>query len=189
MELITWATILLCVYAAIAFIDGIIIHLCALGLHATPETRGEHALHSVRAALFAAALPLLFVFEVSGWLLWLGVGLILIDFGIGFWDAWIERDARAKMGGLGRAEYVVHVAASVIHGAMASLAIASRPIEAWSADAAPILGGFLAHGEFVKMWVLPGAVMIAIAHFALMLPKLRELSCPVRMQCCAPGRG
>ena len=102
MNLDTLAIILLSIYAAIAFVDGVLIHLVLLRLHAHEETRGEHLLHSLRAALYALGLPVLFVFETGGVLLWAGAAVATIDFAIGFWDAWIERDARAKMGGLSR---------------------------------------------------------------------------------------
>ena len=175
MNLDTLAIILLSIYAAIAFVDGVLIHLVLLRLHAHEETRGEHLLHSLRAALYALGLPVLFVFETGGVLLWAGAAVATIDFAIGFWDAWIERDARAKMGGLSRFEYVVHVAASVVHGGMIALALASRPVAAWSLDAESGWGVYLTHGAFVVEWILPGAVFLAVAHFALLHPKARAL--------------
>ncbi len=184
MSLETWSVTLLALYSAIAFVDGVVIHLVLLRLHERDETRHEHTLHTARAVLFALGLPLLFIYETGGALLWLGAALIAVDFGFGFWDAWVERDARAELGGLGRAEYLVHVGASVVHGAMVALILASRPLGAWSLDAAAGWGTLSTHGAFVAQWLAPGSFVLALAHVALLHPQVRALTMRVP-RCCA----
>lgn len=176
MSLDTLATLLLALYALIAFIDGVGIHLVMLRLHAHQETYREHAVHSIRAVLFAASLPLLFVYHTSGVWLWIGVLLMSIDLVMGGWDAWMEREARAALGGLGQAESMIHITASVIHGGMLALILASRGAGDWLYGSTG-LGSMLPHGALVVEWILPGSVFLAVAHCALLHPAMRSWRC------------
>jgi hypothetical protein len=59
------AVLLLLPFAALAFVDGIWIHLVRLRLHARPQCRREHALHTARAVLFPAVLVLVAALHVA----------------------------------------------------------------------------------------------------------------------------
>jgi hypothetical protein len=159
------AAVLLAAFAALAAVDGLYIHLWRLRLHARPETRREHWLHTARALLFPPILLGLFALPTGGVLLWAAIAAAALDLGAGLWDVAIERDSRAQLGGLGTVEYVVHVAVSMLHAGALALVLAARPAAAWSLAAPPMLDtpmpGF---GPALAWNLLPGAVLLGLLH-------------------------
>ncbi len=159
------AAVLLAAVAMLAAVDGLYIHLWRLRLYARPETRREHWLHTARSLLFPPVLLGLFALPTGGILLWAAIAAAVLDLIAGLWDVAIERDSRAQLGGLGTAEYMVHVAVSMMHAGTLALVLAARPAAAWSLAAPPVLDtpmpGF---GADLAWNLLPGAVVLGLLH-------------------------
>lgn len=159
------AAVLLAVFAALATVDGLYIHLWRLRLHARPETRREHWLHTARALLFPPVLLGLFVLPTGGVFLWAAITAAVLDLAAGLWDMAIERESRAPLGGLGTGEYIVHVAASMVHSSAIALVLAARPAAAWSLAAPPLLDTPMPGVSAALAWnLLPGAVILGLLH-------------------------
>lgn len=159
------AAVLLAVFAALAAVDGLYIHLWRLRLHARPETRREHWLHTARALLFPPVLLGLFALPTGGVLLWGAIAAAVLDLAAGLWDVAIERESRAQLGGLGTAEYIVHVAVSMVHSGALALVLAARPAAAWSLAAPPLLDTPMPGFSAALAWnLLPGAVILGALH-------------------------
>ena len=159
------AAVLLAVFAALAAVDGLYIHLWRLRLHARPETRREHWLHTARALLFPPVLLGLFALPTSGVCLWAAITAAVLDLAAGLWDVAIERESRAQLGGLGTAEYIVHIAVSMVHSGALALVLAARPATAWSLAAPPLLDAPMPGLSAALAWnLLPGAVILGALH-------------------------
>lgn len=157
--------VLLAVFAALAAVDGLYIHLWRLRLHARPETRREHWLHTARAVLFPPVLLGLFALPTGGVFLWAAIAAAALDLAAGLWDVAIERASRAQLGGLGTAEYMVHIAVSMAHSGALALALAARPAAAWSLAAPPLLDAPMPGLSAALAWaLLPGAVILGALH-------------------------
>ena len=63
----------------LAAVDGLYIHLWRLRLHARPETRREHWLHTARALLFPPVLLGLFALPTGGVCLWTAITAAVLD--------------------------------------------------------------------------------------------------------------
>jgi hypothetical protein len=165
--LIAAATVLLLVFAALAAIDGVVIHLLCLRLHARERSWGEHVWHTASAVLFAPILVTVFLAPTAGVTLWVGVALLLLLYVVEIFDVQAERASRAELGGLGRSELALHVGAVVTRTLATVLALASRPLEAWSIGATSSAGPYPGWvGEAVSALV-PGSLLVAAAHVAL----------------------
>lgn len=159
------AAVLLAVFAALAAVDGLYIHLWRLRLHARPETRREHWLHTARALLFPPVLLGLFALPTGGVCLWAAITAAVLDLAAGLWDVAIERESRAQLGGLGTAEYIVHIAVSMVHSGALALVLAARPATAWSLAAPPLLDAPMPGLSAALAWnLLPGAVILGALH-------------------------
>lgn len=159
------AAVLLAAFTVLAAFDGLYIHLWRLRLHARPETRREHWLHTIRALLFPPVLLGLFAVPTGGVLLWVVLAAAALDLAAGLWDVAIERDSRAALGGLGTAEYVVHVAATMVHSGALALVLAARPGAAWSLAAPLVLDTPMPGFSAALAWnLLPGAVVLGLLH-------------------------
>jgi hypothetical protein len=162
--------VLLLVFAALAPLDGLYLHLWRYRLHTRAESRHEHALHTARALLFPVILVLVYGGRSSGWPLVLGAALIAVDVSVQAADMWVEPASRADLGGLSSFESVLHGILITIGSASLALMLGSRPASAWSLAVAPTLGP--SHGPFAEWAVemlLPGAVLIAGLHVYLWL--------------------
>jgi hypothetical protein len=159
------AAVLLAVFATLAAVDGVYIHLWRLRLHARPETRREHWLHTMRALLFPPVLVGIFAMPTAGLLL-AGVLVIAVaDLAFGLWDVAIERESRAVLGGRGSVEYVVHVAVTMVHSGALALALAARPQAAWSLDAPWVLDTAMPEFSATLAWnLLPGSLVLGLLH-------------------------
>jgi hypothetical protein len=116
-------------------IDGVYFHLRRYRLFAFPESRGEHVLHTVRAFLVLPPLALLYLADASGLCLWTAAASIAVDQVMLALDLRTEATSRSRFGGLAPAEYQIHVVANGLHGIALALALASRPVSAWSLSA------------------------------------------------------
>jgi hypothetical protein len=143
---------ILLVFAALSFVDGIVVHLWRERLHRRPESRVEHALHTARAILFPAILVAFFQGAAPA----LGLALLLVDQGVEVADMAVERRSRAFSGGLRSSEYVLHGVLITLRAAGVAFALtAAQPSAA-------------VHG--IVDLLLPGAIVAAILHVVLMLP-------------------
>ena len=137
---------------ALAFVDGIVVHLFHERLHCRPETRLEHWIHTGRAAVF----PPILIFFFGGAAPALGVAFLAIDQILEIWDMAIERRSRAYSGGLRTSEYLLHGTALTLRGAAIAFALAA------GAPSATVV-------SFVNL-LLPGTILGAMLHLVLLLP-------------------
>jgi hypothetical protein len=137
---------------ALAFVDGVLVHLVRERLHARPETRLEHWIHTGRAAVFPPILVLFFGGAAPA----LGVAFLVVDQVLEIADMAIERRSRAYSGGLRTSEYLLHGTALTLRGAAIAFSLAA------GAPSATVVG-------FVNL-LLPGAVLGAILHVVLVIP-------------------
>ncbi len=149
-------------------IDGLYFHLRRYRLFAHPESRYEHALHTVRAILVLPPLTLLYLADAAGWYLWAAAACIALDQVALVLDLRAEATSRGRFGGLSAAEYQIHVGANGLHAVALALALASRPSSAWSVSASALeLSALpvLCHGALALLWV--AAAVAAIQHVVL----------------------
>lgn len=158
------AALTLALFTPLAALDGIYIHLWKLRLHTRPESRGEHALHTARAVLFAPLALLLFAVPSGGALLWAGAALALADTLVELWDAFVESDSRRELGGLSRAEYLLHVVLTLLRSAAIVLALAARSADAWAWGAPLALTGTSPIAAAIGTNLVPGAIALAVLH-------------------------
>lgn len=140
---------------ALAFVDGVLVHLVRERLHRRPETRLEHLIHTGRAAVFPPILVLFFAGRAPA----LGIALLAVDQVLEIADMAIERRSRAYSGGLRTSEYLLHGTALTLRGAAIAFSLAA------GAPSAALV-------TFVDL-LLPGAVLGAILHVVLLVPVRR----------------
>ena len=161
--LTTASLALLVVFSLLAAFDGVYLHLWRYRLHARAESLREHGLHTLRSVLFPGILATLFLSPPRGGVLWLGIGLVVVDQAAELWDSLSERDSRASLGGLSSLEYALHLVLTTVRVAAITLVLASVPADGWAlgasaAAAHPALAQTLVEG------LLPGAIGIAALH-------------------------
>ena len=161
------ATVLLVLFSLVAAVDGVLVHLVWLRLHARPGSWVEHVLHTASAVLFPPILVTVFLAPTAGVTLWVGVALLVLLVAVEVLDVGSERASRSDLGGVGRGELALHVVSVVTRTAATALALASRPAEAWRLDAPPVLGSHPAWVATVVGALVPGAIAIAVVHLAL----------------------
>jgi hypothetical protein len=108
-----WTFISLALFCLIGAFDGLYYHLHKYRLHLYQETKFEHQIHGARGIIFAPIAVLFFVFDVSGLPLYLGLLFLMIDTYLEVIDIKIEDKARAKLGGVSKAEAMCHIFATV----------------------------------------------------------------------------
>jgi hypothetical protein len=150
-------------------VDGIYFHLSRYRLFAHDESRGEHALHTVRSVLVLPMLVLLFLGDASGVYLWIATACVALDQVVLFLDLRAEARSRSRFGGLSAAEYQIHVLANGMHGIALALALASRPVSTWSVEASLLMSSTLPRGaQILLASLLLAATVAAIQHVALL---------------------
>jgi len=164
------AVLVLVPLAVLAVVDGLWIHLWRLRLHTRPECAREHRLHTARALLFPVVLVLLYGRESTGIVLVSALALAAIDTVLEAWDTFEEPRSREALGGLSRAEALLHVILVSLRSASLVLAFAAKPAAAWSL-AATGSGGSIPpwQAQLVLQGLLPGAVGVAALHVILAL--------------------
>jgi hypothetical protein len=115
LSLAAWAAAL-----GVGALDGLYFHLWKFRLYARPQSRTEHLTHTVRACLLGPILWLAFVAPRLDLL----VMLVAVDTVVVLADVWLETESRRDLGGIPRAEYVVHVVANTLHTGAMTLAMA-----------------------------------------------------------------
>jgi len=133
------AGILFILFTLIASIDAFYFHFYRFRLHTRPECRREHLLHTLNACLLPFAAGPLLIGQASGAWLWLALIANLATFGIESLDVLGEAESRKNLGGLPPAEYWMHFTMSGLRWAWVSLAVASIPVERWTAGSGWIL--------------------------------------------------
>jgi hypothetical protein len=172
---------LLLLFAGVAAVDGVWLHLWKLRLHARPASYAEHLWHTASAVLFLPTVLLLFVAQPSGPLLWLGVAFLLAVHVVEVLDARAERASRRELGGLSRFELTLHIAAVASRTLAVAALFLAQPASIWapwaatSPDALPSV--IARAGELVAI----GAAVVAVLHVSL-----AALYCPV--PCCGDAR-
>ncbi len=152
----TAASLCLLALAMFAAWDGIVVHVVQEKLPCREHSRLEHGIHTLRALLFPLILATFFISRTT---LVVGLALIALDQVAEVWDMAIERKSRAHSGGLRSFEYVLHGAMITLRSAGVAFALsarASRPAEV------------LIPVEPLASWLLPGSVLVAILHVALL---------------------
>jgi len=147
------AAVLLGVFAVLSFVDGVVLHLVVERLPLREASWLEHRLHTVRALIF----PILLATFIRGaGPVAIGWALLAIDQGVEFWDMAIERRSRAHSGGLPSLEYLVHGTLTTLRAATVVLvAMIDRSV----ADTSAL--------DTLVALMMPGAVLVAIAHVVL----------------------
>jgi hypothetical protein len=158
------ATVLLLVFAALALIDGVYIHLIRLRLHARPESWNEHVWHTVRALLFLPATYALFGVVSGGILLWTGITLVVLDQAVEIIDMASEKDSRASIGGLGSFEYILHGTLTLLRSGAIALSLASRPASAFLWNSPNVVARLDEPLGWLVRQLYPGAIVLALVH-------------------------
>ena len=168
--LVTVSFALLLAYAVLAGVDGLYIHLYRLRLHARPESRREHWLHTGRAILFPMTLASLYAVDAAGWLLWSGFAIVIADLVVGARDLWCEAESRESLGGLTALESTLHGVLVMLQTSSTTLLLAVKPASAWLLAAPPVMAeSYGPFADLVVLAVLPGAVAVAFLHLWLAL--------------------
>jgi hypothetical protein len=158
------STALLLVFAVLAAVDGIYIHLFRLRLPSRPQSWMEHVWHTFSALLFLPMLLTIFLAPTGGLVLWLGVALVALLYWVEIRDVRAETASRADLGGLSRFELGLHVVLVVTRTLAVVLALVSRPLAAWSPLANASFGSHPAWITNAVVLLLPGAFAAAVVH-------------------------
>ena len=175
MTLFDVSAIFVIAFSALSLVDGLYFHLYLFRLHARPESRREHWAHTGRALLFIPTLLLVLSGTSSGGLLWLGVVLLLADVGVTIVDLVLERTARDFQGGLPAYEQKLHVVLSVLHLGAIGTSLLARPAAAWLGTTSEHLEAAAFTHDVAMVGLFAGALVVAAAHLALMVPAVARL--------------
>jgi hypothetical protein len=187
-HLIAAGTVFLILFAAVGAYDGLYLHLWKYRLYAREESRYEHKLHTAVAFLFVPVVWLLFAGNFGGLALWAAVALVAASFVVELMDVAEENGSRAGLGGLSREEYIAHVLAITTRVAAVALALAAKPVAAWSLSAPLVLEAeYPAWVTFVGEQMLFGNVAVGALHLWLLGDRYRSTSPASRPVpvCCA----
>jgi hypothetical protein len=165
--LVAASTVLLALFSLFAAADGVLVHLVWLKLHARERSWMEHVWHTFSAVLFVPIVVTVFLLPTGGAMLWVGVSLIALLYVVEVFDVISERASRSDLGGVSRGELALHVAAMATRTLATILALASRPLEAWSLSSPPVLGAYPVWIGSVVGAMVPGAILVAAAHVVL----------------------
>ena len=172
MEILYYLIIICLIgFMIIATYDGLYLHLWKYELFKRNESKFEHKTHTVRAVLFPLILWFLFINEDSI-SFWFGISLFIIDLIILGIDAFSEKDSRKSIGGLPRWEYILHLFSNAFHFSAIILVLALK-IKI-SPTGLIFVNEFVNSPAkelftFVSLNVIPGAIILAVLHFALMV--------------------
>ena len=180
---------LLIVFSALALIDGIYLHLIRFKLYRVPEAKFEHVTHTLRAILFPAILYFLMIQQQHPLYFYFGCAAVVLDVLVLGVDAYVEKDSRQGMGGLPRWEYILHLFVNGFH--FAALAVFFVLKINYSADLGFQVKDLRSYRDFagfssLLILLLPGAIVIALAHIAVIFPRVQALleAGKGRLKCC-----
>lgn len=183
------ATAALVLFMLLATYDGFYLHIWKYRLFDRSESLFEHKTHTVRAILFPLIVWLLFIEETSFLAFNVGIAFVLLDIVVLGIDAYYEKESRSFMGGLPTWEYIVHLFANTFHFAAIILVVALKLevtsgslifVDQFATSTAYTLF------QFVSVNVIPGAIILAVLHFILMLKKPKNiwLNYRSKVTCC-----
>jgi hypothetical protein len=183
------AGIALLLYVLLAFYDGFILHIFKYRLYQREESRKEHLTHTLRAILFPFIAYYLFAKPACNTAFFVAIAAVTLDLFVMLWDAYLEKDSRAFMGGLPRWEYILHLLVNGFHfvsvaaGLILRLDLTSEGIVL--VDALTALPQYDLFRAFV-LNLLPGAVLLAILHVLVLFPTSAALwdRYRDRVRCC-----
>lgn len=185
-HLMSAATVFLMIFGLVAAFDGLYLHLWKYRLYARPESLREHKLHTTQGILFIPVIFFLFYQDFGGWALWAGVLFIAIEQVVEIMDVLDERDSRASLGGLSSTEYAVHVIAITARTVAIALALAAKPLSAWSLDAPLVIGPEHSMASSMALQMITGNVIVVALHLWLMRGKYRVgVGNLAARECCA----
>ncbi len=166
-------TSLLAAFVILALFDGLYLHLIRYKLHEHKESRHEHISHTIRAILFPIILYVLYLGNSDG-AFYIGMTVVIIDILVLGADAYMEKDSRAFMGGLPRWEYILHLMVNGFH--FASMAVFIVIKVRFNDTGIELVHDFRYVPQYhlfttIVKQLIPGGVLIALIHFALLFPK------------------
>lgn len=173
LHLFETTAVVLVVFAVLAVVDGLYLHLWKFRLHARLGAAVEHWIHTLRVLLSIPVLLFVLAGDTVGPALWLGVGFAVVDLGVWLWDAAVERTSRDFQGGLPGYEFGLHVVLTALHVGALILALVARPASAWAWNATLTASHAAAAAplhDLVWHMLLPGTVLLAALHVALLRP-------------------
>ncbi len=176
--------VLVVLFAILAFIDGVFLHLYKYRLYAHSESKFEHLTHTIRAFLFLGIVYFLYYKIEYNSFFYFGLLLVAIDIIVLTVDAYVEKDSRTFMGGLPRWEYILHLFVNGFHfaGIAVILIIKIRLTE----------NGIMFNSSFqnaasfdifriISLNLMPGAFVIALLHI---LPYFSKADLLPKFKCC-----
>lgn len=185
-QMMTAATVFLMIFGIVAAIDGLYLHLWKYRLYARPESLREHKLHTAQGALFAPVVFFLFYQDFGGLALWTAVLFLAFEQVVEILDVLDEWDSRASLGGLSSTEYALHAVAITARTAAVALALAAKPLAAWSLDAPLVTGPGHTWASSVGLQMVVGNILVVGLHVWLMLPRYRrQTAATPTFLCCA----
>ena len=182
-------SILLILFSILALYDGFYLHIFKYKLHNQSESKTEHYTHTIRAVLFPAILYFLFLKQDYIMSFIIGLTIVALDIFVMAVDAFIEKDSREFMGGLPRWEYILHLFVNGFH--FASIAVFLSIKLNIKNDEIAILSNIDLYQNYqtfsiIVINLLPGAILIALLHLFLCIPKTRYVwdNLRAKVQCC-----
>lgn len=183
-HLMNAATVFLMIFGIVAAVDGLYLHLWKYRLYARPESRYEHKLHTAQAFLFAPIVFFFFYRDFGGAALWAGVLFVALEQVVEIMDVLDEKDSRASLGGLSSTEYAAHVIAITTRTAAIALALAAKPLSAWSLNSPLVLGPEHPLASSVAFQMITGNLVVGALHLWLMRGKYRVGLTPLPVRTC-----
>jgi len=168
----------LVLFMLLATYDGFYLHIFKYRLFDREESLFEHKTHTARAVLFPLIVWLLCINETNYSLFLAGIILVVLDIVVLGIDAYHEKESRSFMGGLPKWEYIVHLFANAFHFSAIILVLALRLD---ISEGALLFVDTMVISEantlfqFIAVNVIPGAIILALLHFILMLKKPRSI--------------
>lgn len=171
------SSILLLLFAVLALLDGVYLHIFKYQLHRHPESRFEHLTHTLRAIFFPLILYFLLL-QQDAVSFGIGIGIVLLDVFVLAVDAYSEKDSRVFMGGLPRWEYILHLMVNGFH--FASIAVFLSIKLNWTASGLAFTPNIATAQHFnLFRWVvvnlLPGSVLVAALHVWVLVPRTASI--------------
>ena len=180
--------ICLIAFMILATYDGAYLHLWKYELFNQKESKFEHKTHTIRAILFPLIVWLL-ILNTTIVSFWTGIILVILDLITLAVDAYSEEESRAFMNGLPKWEYILHLFANGFHFTFIILIISTKlEIESsllfYSNEF--LKSNSFETVQFIALNVLPGVIILAIAHLLLMSEfgkKLWNIN-RLKLKCC-----
>lgn len=183
------SSVLLVLFALLALYDGFYLHIFKYQLHNRSESKMEHLTHTLRALLFPAILYFLFLKQDSTTSFYIGMYLVVTDIIVLGVDAFMETESRKFMGGLPRWEYILHLFVNGFH--FASIAVFLTLKLNLTADGIAVVPNFYQYEnfkifQFIVANLLPGAILIALIHVIVSIPKTALIwnNLRIKLICC-----